>query len=82
MITYNEWNIKEETGYEPITTLYMDFGIAERFGERAIIDTFARVLKEYSANDNSRYKELTELVMVLNWKIWEHYGHNETVQLI
>ena len=60
-------------GYKQITTFYMDFGLAEPFGERAIRDTYKNGL-EYAKTD---YKVLTEFVMVLNWKIWEHYGHNE-----
>ena len=60
-------------GYKQITTFYMDFGIAEPFGVRAIRDTYTRGL-EYAKTD---YKVLTELVMVLNWKIWEHYQTNE-----
>lgn len=66
------WNIEEETGYKPITTFYQDFSIADRFGVHAIKDTYNRVFKEWK-ND---YKYLTELVMVLNWKIYEHYENN------
>ena len=68
------WNIEEMTGYEPKTTYYTDFGIAERFGEAAIRDTYQRAAREHKKGD---YKILTELVMVLNWKIWEHYGRND-----
>ena len=68
-----DWNIEEMYGYKPLTTLYTDFGIAENFGTSAIIDTYNRVKKEYKED----YKILTELCMVLDWKIWEHYGKNE-----
>ena len=67
------WNIKEMTGYSPITTFYEDFSVAEHWGSSAIKDTFKRAFKEWKNN----YKYLTELVMVLNWKIWEHYEINE-----
>jgi hypothetical protein len=67
------WNIERMTGYKPITTFYEDFSIADAFGERAVKDTFNRAFKEWKHN----YKYLTELVMALNWKIWEHYEHNE-----
>lgn len=70
---YKDWNIEEMTGYHPITTFYMDFSIADRFGEDAIRDTYKRGLA-YAKTD---YKVLTEFVMVLNWKIWEHYETNE-----
>lgn len=55
--------------YKFITTFKSDFTIADRFGNNAIKDTFKRAFKEWK-ND---YKYLTELVLVLNWKIWEHY---------
>lgn len=69
------WNIEETTGYKPITTFWQDFTIADMFGTNAIEDTYRRVMNEWKSN----YKFLTELVMVLNWKIWEYYETNETV---
>lgn len=60
-------------GYETITTFYEDFTIADKFGVAAIKDTFNRAFNEWKNN----YKYLTELVMVLNWKIWEHYEKNK-----
>ena len=56
-------------GYETITTFWQDFSIADAFGSAAIQDTFNRAFKEWKSN----YKYLTELVLVLNWKLWEHY---------
>ncbi|MBP5424039.1 MAG: hypothetical protein J6Y78_16525 [Paludibacteraceae bacterium] len=53
-------------GYTQITTFYQDFSIADNFGVNAIKDTFNRAFEEWKTN----YKYLTELVMVLNWKIW------------
>lgn len=67
--TYKNWNIEAITGYEPKTTFYMDFSIADRFGIAAIKDTFQRAFEHWK--DNCEY--LTELVMVLNWKQWEHH---------
>lgn len=63
-----DWNIEALTGYKPITTFYTDFSIAEPFGESAIKDTYTRAFKHWKKD----YKYLTELVMVLNWKCWEH----------
>ena len=60
-------------GYKQITTFYSDFSIADAFGISAIKDTYKRAFAAWK-ND---YKYLTELVMVLNWKIWEHYEHND-----
>ena len=67
------WNIEAMTGYKPITTFYEDFSIADMFGVAAIKDTYNRAFKEWRAD----YKYLTELVMALNWKIWEHYERND-----
>ena len=55
-------------GYKQITTFYQDFSIADNFGVEAIKDTFNRAFNEWKSD----YKYLTELVMVLNWKMWEH----------
>lgn len=68
-----DWNIEELTGYKPITTFYQDFSIADMFGINAIKDTYKRAFNEWKDN----YKYLTELVMVLNWKIYEHYEKND-----
>lgn len=56
-------------GYETMTTFWEDFTIADRFGANAIKDTYKRAFNEWKTN----YQYLTELVMVLNWKIWQHY---------
>lgn len=62
-----------QTGYSCITTFFEDFSIADKFGVAAVKDTYARALKEWKHD----YKYLTELVMVLNWKIWQYYNHND-----
>ena len=67
------WAIEALTGYKPKTTFYMDFSIADGFGAAAIKDTFNRAFEGWK--NNTEY--LTELVMVLNWKIWEHYERND-----
>ena len=72
-MTVKTWNIEAMTGYKPITTFYEDFSIADWFGVDAIRDTFKRSFECWKGN----HKYLTELVMALNWKIWEHYDNNE-----
>lgn len=62
-----------QTGYSCITTFFEDFSIADKFGVDAVKDTYARVLKEWKHD----YKYLTELVMILNWKIWQYYNHKD-----
>lgn len=56
------------------TTFWMDFTIADAFGEKAIKDTFRRAFTEWKEN----YRYLTDLVMVLNHKIWQHYVAGNT----
>ena len=68
-----EWRIEELTGYQPITTFYMDFSIADKFGINAIKETYQRGFIEWQHD----YKYMTELAMVLNWKIWWWHGKNE-----
>lgn len=64
------WNIEALTGYQPKTTFWQDFEIAEMFGgEKGIRDTYKRAFREWKTN----VEYLTELVMVLNWKLWQHY---------
>jgi len=72
--------LKQFTDYEPMTSFWSDFSIAERYGEEEILDTFKRIFKEYKTD----YKYLTELVMVLNHKIWQHHeipGHKRLAEL-
>ena len=67
------WNIEAMTGYKPVTTFYEDFSIADNFGESAIKETYERAFEEWKHD----YIYLTEFVMVLNWKIWEHYESHD-----
>lgn len=67
------WNIEEMTGYQPKTTFYTDFSIADGFGVDAIKDTYKRAFEGWKSNT----EYVTELAMVLNWKIWEHYNRND-----
>lgn len=69
------WTVAETIGYTPITTFWDDFTIADHFGKDAIQDTYNRAFEAWKGD----YKYLTELVMVLNHKIWQHYGANNMV---
>lgn len=62
-------------GYEMKTTFWNDFSIADVFGIDAIKDTYKRAFNEWKSN----HIYLTELVMVLNLKIWQHYEKNKTL---
>jgi hypothetical protein len=65
-------------GYEMQTTFWQDFSIADVFGVNAIKDTFNRAFNEWKKN----YVYLTELVIVLNWKIYDWYEKNEHIASI
>lgn len=56
------------SGYQPKTTFWIDFSVAEPFGSSAVIDTYKRAFDEWKSNR----VYITELVMMLNWKIWQH----------
>lgn len=65
--------------YEFMTTFWQDFSIADVFGLSAVKDTYNRAFKEWKSD----YKFITELVIVLNWKCWQHYDlkHEEASKL-
>lgn len=62
-------------GYQMTTTFWEDFSIADKFGVSAIKDTYKRAFGEWKSN----YVYLTELVVVLNHKIWQWYKKDERV---
>ena len=64
---YPEWQEQRVA-----STFWMDFTIADHFGAKAIQDTFNCAFNEWK----TQYKYLTELVGVLNHKIWQHYEHH------
>ena len=66
------WNITAFNGYIPKTTFWNDFEIADAFGAYAVQETYDRAMKEW-AHD---YEYLTELALVLNHRLWMHYGNN------
>ena len=57
------------------TTFWQDFTIADAFGVDAVKDTYNRAFNEWRSN----YKYLTDLVMVLNHKIWQWYEKNDAL---
>ena len=77
-ITIPIWFYPEVSGYEPQTTFWADFSIADAFGEYAVKDTFNRSFACWKTN----VKYLTELALVLNHKAWEHNGRNESLSIV
>lgn len=67
------WNIEELTGYKVKTTFYTDFSIAERFGLNAVVDTYKTSFESWKTN----CEYITELSMVLNWKMFRWFEQNE-----
>jgi len=61
--------VNEMNGYKFQTTFWNDFSIADKFGANAVKDTYKRAFNEWKDD----YIYLTELVLVLNWKCWQHY---------
>ena len=58
------------------TTFRQDFSIADIYGIPAIKDTFNSAFNSWK--HDTEY--ITELCVVLNWKIWEHYEKgNESI---
>jgi hypothetical protein len=68
-------HILNTTGYQPKTTFWQDFSIADAFGEKAVRDTYKRAFEEWKTD----VVYLTELVLVLNWKIWQLHENNESL---
>lgn len=70
-------NVMAESGYERFTTFSSDLTIAELMGgQKAIEETFNRVVKEWK--DDVKY--FTEFTMALNIKAWEsHERGNDTL---
>ena len=73
-MTIERFDSEGAFGYKQITTFYEDFSIADNFGVYAIMDTYKRAFKEWKKD----YKYLTELVMVLNWKMFRWHQVNDT----
>lgn len=71
-----EQAMQENLGYTCKTTFWNDFTIADRFGVDAIKDTYKRAFNEWK--DNVEF--VTELVLVLNHKIWVHHGRGNNTQ--
>lgn len=75
-MTFKEF--MKENGYELQTTFWSDFSIADLFGLPAVRDTFRRAFEEWKED----YKFLTELVLVLNHKIWQHHETRPDLALL
>lgn len=68
--------LSQFTDYRSITTLWDDYSIADEYGVDAIEKTFNRTFHDWKDN----YKYLTEMVMVLNHKVWQWHEQTKTNQ--
>lgn len=68
----------EDCGYKVQTTFWEDFSIADAFGPSAIQNTYNLAFKSWKHN----YKYLTELSLVLNHKIWQHYEKHPQLAML
>ena len=75
-MTFKEF--MKEVGYDPMTTFWEDFSIADKYGIAGVKGTYKRAFSEWKDD----YKFFTELTLVLNHKIWQHYeGDRELAAL-
>jgi hypothetical protein len=65
--------------YKFKTTFWNDFTITEKFGKDAIQNTYAKAFEGWKHD----VVYLTELVLVLNWKLWKFWedGNEEIANL-
>ena len=68
MVQADPYAVPYEDGFS--TTFWSDFSIADVFGKEAVQDTFNRAFTEWKSD--VRY--LTDLVVVLNHKIFQHFN--------
>lgn len=78
-----QWDVEAMTGYKPMTTYWQDFSIADHFvlngmEPDAIEDTHKRSWP-HLIDGSMSVEYLTEYIMVLNWKLQDHYssGHKD-----
>jgi hypothetical protein len=62
-------------GIELRTTFWKDFSSAESFGKKAIQETYERSMHDWGEN----VEFAKELVLVLNHKIWQHFGKDNVL---
>ena len=70
--------LSQFTDYRPITDYWRRFSIADMQGEAEILALYEQVFSECKTN----YKYLTELVMVLNHRMWLYHHTHGNKRLI
>lgn len=67
------WITPTITGYKPVTTFWTEFCQIEDTGFVNLKEYFQKVFEDNKPLN--LYPQMTELIMVLNHKCWEHYEH-------
>ena len=67
--------MREQNGYNRITTFANDFALADPLGTEAVVITYALAVKSYLDN----YKYMTELILVLNFLCWFWHDNDELI---
>ena len=67
--------LEKQFDFKFITTFWEEFSIADNYGSDEIRKHYDLVFDQWK--DNLKY--LTELVLVLNWKIFQWYQVNDTI---
>ena len=78
-MVYEQW-LSKFTDWRPQTNAWQSFSIAEQISEREVNNTYKRLFEQMKCD----YKTLTELVMVLNHKMFQHSeipGHRRLCEL-
>ena len=78
-IVIPKWNIAEITGYDPMTTFWQDFSMADKFGNEAIADTYRKVKAEWK--DNYRMARRAAGVLLSNNGLKQSVGRCEVSPL-
>ena len=67
--------LEKEFDFKFESTFWEEFSIADQYGQEGIVEHYNLVFDKWK--DNLKY--LTELVLVLNWKIYQWYQVDDTL---
>ena len=69
--------LERQFDYKFQTTFWEEFSIADQYGSEGIVEHYNQVFEQWKDN----LKFLTELVLVLNWKIAQWYQVDDNLGL-
>ena len=68
-------SLERQFDFQFETTFWEEFSLADNYGSEGVIEHYNLVFNQWK--DNLRF--LTELVLVLNWKIYQWYQVDDTL---